>query len=961
LPQEKVGNFSGIDSKQLLFETEKTLSDDKDLYHTHKRLITMEKQHKESDRLEGTFRSDVKSLSDEERRQKGTVDRMEERKIAQEQAELLRKKILWLKLDSIRASCLELKNAKEQAKQEVVELENALTPLLEAKKVSRQRLLQAETEVNAFEREIKTHEKNMEKQKHKYNRHDDQIEETLAELATIDNTRVKYESDAQALRGKVETLQDLLDQQTPMEELEATFAAARRDQESIQPKYQDTKKNLQQFQRDMSSVHDEFSVAQKKLDRLQNEKEQRRAHVLRQFNDVKKAYEWIQNNRNLFRKEVVGPIACEISPKSNNSAAYLEQHVPNALLKSFVVQDKSDYDLLYGKVRRDQNIPINIIMVDRISQQASRIFSEQKMAMLKQDHGVVGYLDESFEGPDIVVEALKSNCAIHKVLVGGDRTQDSIDDRGLGQILSESETDRNRLQSYCIFASKGGKSFKYTSQVSRYSGKPSLRVDDIKPSRILSRGASDDAKQKVIQQLQEIESRKTEIQPKIDETAREENELLVQVQNAQQRCKDAKKKIQMIRKSIQKLENTKRKLRQAEEKLKTDDEEEKKQLVEKLKQCLAYSLKAMNAHSECNKKMVELTVKASGVKVDKEFAVVQARVSEEQAEEAEFRMHEIRQKFRALKQQFAHERNRFKEMTLHAAREAPLEDENGVKTDLHEKLTVQLAQFDTIDLAQTALAEAEATMNGIEEDRGALERYQKVLQALEQAKQNLDDLLNRKEKGRSELEQMKAPWLATLQETISTVDKRFTEYMRDLGCVGSVSLKDGDKEENFTFEDYAVEIKVSFRDGVKPSVLSSRVQSGGERSVSTIMYLMAMQDMMVAPFRCVDEINQGLDDRNERLVFRRIVENSTQPPGPNGPTDHCGQYWLITPKLLPNLNDMEVAAINVVCIFNGPFNLEKPTDWCAKELIGIANRKRRHNRIGADDEGESNKVSRTGE
>lgn len=76
---------------------------------------------------------------------------------------------------------------------------------------------------------------------------------------------------------------------------------------------------------------------------------------------------------------------------------------------------------------------------------------------------------------------------------------------------------------------------------------------------------------------------------------------------------------------------------------------------------------------------------------------------------------------------------------------------------------------------------------------------------------------------------------------------------------------------------------------------------------------------MVAPFRCVDEINQGLDDRNERLVFKRIVENSTKPPGEEGPTDHCGQYWLITPKLLPNLVDMEVEAMNVLCIFNGMY------------------------------------------
>lgn len=78
------------------------------------------------------------------------------------------------------------------------------------------------------------------------------------------------------------------------------------------------------------------------------------------------------------------------------------------------------------------------------------------------------------------------------------------------------------------------------------------------------------------------------------------------------------------------------------------------------------------------------------------------------------------------------------------------------------------------------------------------------------------------------------------------------------------------------FIEWGIEIRVAFRENHKLQVLSARVQSGGERSVSTIMYLMALQDMMVAPFRCVDEINQGLDERNERLVFKRIVTNSTK-------------------------------------------------------------------------------------
>jgi hypothetical protein len=572
------------------------------------------------------------------------------------------------------------------------------------------------------------------------------------------------------------------------------------------------------------------------------------------------------------------------------------------------------------------------------------------MAMLKREHGVMGYLDESFEGPDIVVQALKANSAIHKVLVGDDRTQDSIDNRGLGEILSEAENEGNKLQSYCIFASRRGQSNKYTSQISKYSGKPSLRVDYVKPAFMLTRGASDDAKEKVIRAVQEIQDRKNKIQPEVDRSTREHEELLVEVQNSQQRAKDAKSQIQNIQKLNAKLENSKRKLREAQAKLETDNEEEKKQLIDTLKQRVLVSLKAMSAHSESYKQMMEATVKTSGAKLNKEVTTVQERLSGEKATEALREVDKSKQNFRVLKQQFSAEKNLYKEKSAHANKEAPLEDDDGNESVLKEKFQDQLAQFDSITLAQAALEEAEAKMNDIHSDPNVVRLYEEKKKELEETQEDLDDLTSRKEKGVSELERMKEPWFETLKKTISTVDKRFTKYMSELGCVGEISLKH-DSDLNFSFKDYAVEIKVSFRANVAPSVLSSRVQSGGERSVSTIMYLMAMQDMMVSPFRCVDEINQGLDDRNERLVFKRIVENSTQAPGPKGPTDHCGQYWLITPKLLPNLIDMEVAAMNVVCIFNGPHNLQNPQDWCTRKLIAI--RKRRHEQLGTD--GNSNR------
>ena len=58
------------------------------------------------------------------------------------------------------------------------------------------------------------------------------------------------------------------------------------------------------------------------------------------------------------------------------------------------------------------------------------------------------------------------------------------------------------------------------------------------------------------------------------------------------------------------------------------------------------------------------------------------------------------------------------------------------------------------------------------------------------------------------------------------------------------------------------------RIGDAVQVLSPAHHSGGEKSVSTIMYLLSLQGITQTPFRVVDEINQGMDQTNERKVFQ---------------------------------------------------------------------------------------------
>ena len=81
-----------------------------------------------------------------------------------------------------------------------------------------------------------------------------------------------------------------------------------------------------------------------------------------------------------------------------------------------------------------------------------------------------------------------------------------------------------------------------------------------------------------------------------------------------------------------------------------------------------------------------------------------------------------------------------------------------------------------------------------------------------------------------------------------------------------------------------------FRAGEDWSELAKGRQSGGEMSVTTAVYMLALQvcrgveilvlpflmllliqELTTVPFRCVDEINQGLDERNERRVSQRTL------------------------------------------------------------------------------------------
>lgn len=211
-----------------------------------------------------------------------------------------------------------------------------------------------------------------------------------------------------------------------------------------------------------------------------------------------------------------------------------------------------------------------------------------------------------------------------------------------------------------------------------------------------------------------------------------------------------------------------------------------------------------------------------------------------------------------------------------------------------------------------------------------VEEYNKQTQEIQQLTEYLEEKKNELDNYKQNISQVKERWLNPLKKLIEQINEKFSNFFSSMQCVGEVDLHVENEEE---YDKYGIRIRVKFHSSTELHELTPYHQSGGEKSVSTMLYLMALQELNRCPFRVVDEINQGMDPMNERRVFEMVVKTACK--------ESTSQYFFVTPKLLQNLtyNDK----MTVLFVYNGPFMLEA-NKWNLKAFC------RRRRRLGRMDE-----------
>lgn len=219
----------------------------------------------------------------------------------------------------------------------------------------------------------------------------------------------------------------------------------------------------------------------------------------------------------------------------------------------------------------------------------------------------------------------------------------------------------------------------------------------------------------------------------------------------------------------------------------------------------------------------------------------------------------------------------------------------------YEQSVEKAAQVSDVNEARSQIARLQAQLDL----NGSGESYESQVTLLEQQKARYESLTRHRDDSRAAFEatqtvmQEQAPaFQDTCLRFVGQISEKFKELFARLSCEGEVVLLHPARK----YEDWGIEIRVSYRTGEPMKALSSRSQSGGERAVATAVYLMALRELSTFPFVVVDEINQGMDRDNERMVHRLIVETARK---------EGSQFFMVTPKLLPDL--VYDQCVNLLC------------------------------------------------
>lgn len=903
LPQEKVADFAKLTPEKLLEETERAI--EIDLLNKHKQLIELDQEKSELIEALETKSNDYDRLSEERKRFEEEARKYEAFQKKKGEFEDHERLIPYAKIQDLKVQQQVYKEERDLKKRNLEEFEELVKPY--------------EAAASQFDDDVQNYVNQIHDKKKEHSVAAKDLESYNDELGNLETAHQKvlshieaYKTRAEAKKREMEKAQatlatvvetrDKLQIVDPsqIEEYKNRSTALFGEQGELNARIGDRQGELKRLKREEMDYEDRINKTKqqfKSTDRIHILDGQRGAHNSRMAGQCKKAVNLLRSAElSSFKGSVFEPPCLTLSTTRPEYAAYLEELVDAQTTYALTAVSQDVYNQISREVfeKHRINIPFRYLSNKRLD-----------AALSKEDLnnlGFDGYLRDFVNGPKAVVQMLAETSYIHDVPV-------SI--RGLSdnQIMNLQRPVNGQLR----FRKFISGDVMYNLSISRYGSRQvTMRTSQVnmRAQKFSAGGMSDERKHQLNEMIRKCQSRLEEISISKEDIKRNIEVLNAELQPLNDEFKDCDRLLKQATHSkrefdklTQRAESLEQKIQTLESEANRDYTKDLKKGQRKLKQYAEQRIKALANITIVQIRLNSISQEMSLLEA-KKFDQENKKVSVEKLTEG------ISQEKEALQKEYDEAKRKYQELRSNNDRKVLIEQIKKFTDEEKERLNVLSIKYS--EEGRFSEASVRDIIEGLDSELKLLGTSSKAsVSSLERINNQLEELgteipeLEMKIKQQSHtLKEIHAQWEPKLYEMVHKISSKFSSIFPSVGIAGEVRVAKAEK-----YSDWRLEILVKFRDEAELRVLDSQSQSGGERAVSTVFYMISMQELTTSPFRVVDEINQGMDARNEKVVHKHMVEVACQ--------EHTSQYFLITPKLLTNLHYSEKMRIH--CIMAGPW------------------------------------------
>lgn len=668
----------------------------------------------------------------------------------------------------------------------------------------------------------------------------------------------------------------------PVAELQALVQAALTRRQQVRSSTNALSATVSEWQRrraEAMAIHDEVA---RRLASLADVRKVALGRLCRERGnqDVGFCWEWIQKNRHRFEEPVLGPIGIELSVENQYHGRILEASVPAWMRGSFVTQTTADNRLLLEELKRKLRKTVSTI---NVTPQTGPFYPNRSIDSLRM-FGFTHWASEIYQAPDPVRRALQSQVCLHSYAVGTDATERNAD-----AVLAQSGLTRfyTPSQWYSIIGSR----FDPTARTTR--------INKLHGGRGLYSASMDDVGQTAALRA-DLEGRKEEVavaDAKLADLDQQSRALDVQGHTATLEVNQAKATLTAEAAIRNTADMERRRFEAAVAARDAVDVEgerlrsyaESGRLRAKLLKCAVEEVTVVSLMAERLREVDQLTAEVADLSLQLELAVIGNVSLKEEVKRLESSGDRLKAEFDAK---------------VLEVRKLKLQAVQGLPDPQVVRVELGLAELpDTIDGLEELIATLQTQVDLIAgTSRHVVDEFERRQKRIAALRLRVESSAAQTDARRRALDARREAFVANLKTAVDRMSIRFSELYTQLGCSGELNLvRTDDLNEMY------VEILVRYREATDLRALSGQTHSGGERMVATMLYHFALQEQTPAPFRVVDEMNQGMDAHFERAILSMMIRDARREGSP--------QCLLITPKLLLDLEFNSHAVTHM--IFNG--------------------------------------------